>query len=447
MYVGDSALFRDQFGTEEMRQVFGDRMTVQKWLDVEVALAHAEAELGLIPPEAAGEIARHGDAAEYDLDNLKREMDRTSHPIVPLVRAIEAKCDGDAGQYVHWGATTQDIMDTGQVLQIREAWGVIGEELDILEGQLVELARTYRDTPMAGRTHGQQAQPVTFGYKVAVWIAEIRRHRTRMSECASRLFVGQFAGAVGTMAALGDRGPEVHERLMAHLGLAIPNICWHSARDTMAEYASVTAMIAGTMGKIAHEIFVLQKTEVAEVEEPMPMGKVGSSTMPHKRNPAACEGVVALARSAAATLNIAFANLVAEHERDKIGLQAEREYVARLSAQAHAAVRKMVFVTGGLTVKTDAMLRNLDVTGGLTLSEAVMMKLADVIGRQRAHEVVYEACRKAVDSGHDMKTMLLANGEIATKLSVAELDAILDPAAYTGQSAHYVDRVIGTGVS
>lgn len=442
MYVGDSALFRDQFGTEELRRVFGDRTTVQRWLDVEIALARAEAELGLIPKDAADEIARHGDASYYDLDEMKREMDRTAHPIVPLVRAMAAKCGGDAGQYVHWGATTQDIMDTGQILQIKEAWDYISEELDALETNLTQLAQAHKETPMAGRTHGQQAQPVTFGYKVAVWIAEIRRHRTRMSECAARLFTGQFSGAVGTMAALGEHGPDVQNRLMARLGLAVPEISWHAARDTMAEYASVTAMIAGTMGKIAQEIYLLQKTELAEVEEPMPAGKVGSSTMPHKRNPAVCESVVALARSTAGTLNVAFANIIAEHERDKIGLQAEREYVARLAAQTHSAVRKTVFVTGNLTVKTDNMRRNLGITAGQTLSEAVMMKLADLIGRQRAHDVVYEACRNAVDGGADMRAALLANPDIAEKLSETDLDAILDPAGYTGQAAYYVDRII-----
>lgn len=442
MYVGDSALFRDQFGTEELRRVFGDRMTVQRWLDVEIALAHAEAEVDLIPKEAADEIARHGDASLYDLDALKREMDRTSHPIVPLVRAMAAKCSGEAGQYVHWGATTQDIMDTGQILQIKEAWDYIGKELDALESNLIQLARAHRDTPMAGRTHGQQAQPVTFGYKVAVWIAEVRRHRTRMKECAARLFIGQFSGAVGTMAALGEHGPDVQKRLMARLDLAVPDISWHAARDTMAEYASVTAMIAGTMGKIAQELYLLQQSELAEVEEPMPAGKVGSSTMPHKRNPAVCESVVALARSAAGTLNAAFANIMAEHERDKIGLQVEREYVARLAAQAHAAVRKTVFVTGNLTVKSDNMRRNLNVTAGQMLSEAVMMKLADRIGRQRAHDVVYEACRNAVDGGADMRTALLAIPDICEKLTEMELDAILDPAGYTGQAAFFVDRVI-----
>ena len=339
-YVGDSELFRDQFGTAEMREVFDDRMTVQKWLDTEAALARAEADLGIIPKSAANEIVAIGNAADYDLVALKAEMDRTQHPIVPLVRAMEAKCSPKAGGYIHWGATTQDITDTGLILQIKDAWSLITADLDALETNLIGLASAHRDTPMAGRTHGQQAQPVTFGYKVAIWITEVRRHRTRMEQCAGRLFMGQFSGAVGSMAAMGSQGPDVQEKMMEILGLSVPAICWHVARDTMAEAASVMAMVAGTMGKIAQEIFFMSKTELAELEEPMPEGKVGSSTMPHKRNPVICESVVALARTARGCVPQAFENLVAENERDKIGLQAEREYIARLHLHTHAAVKK-----------------------------------------------------------------------------------------------------------
>ena len=445
IYVADSELFRDQFGTQEMRDIFDDRTTVQKWLDVEVALARAEAELEVIPAAAAEEIAGIGDAAEYDLAAMKAEMDRTSHPIVPLVRAMEAKCGGEAGGYIHWGATTQDIMDTGQVLQIKDAWAVIAGDLATLEAQLADLARAHRDTPMAGRTHGQQAQPVTFGYKVAIWLDEVRRHRTRMTEAGGRVFTGQFSGAVGPMAAIGEAGPAVQARMMELLGLGVPNISWHVARDTMAKVAALLAMIAGTMGKIAHEVFLMSKTELAELEEPFPPGKVGSSTMPHKRNPAICEGVVALARAARYCVPPALENLVAENERDKIGLQAEREYMARLHAHTHAAVKKMVVLTGGLTVKADNMRRNLDATRGLMLSEAVMMALAPVIGRQDAHEIVYQAAQAAAVDGRHMKDALLAVPEIADKLSAAEIDAILDPAAYTGLCGAFVDRVLAAG--
>ena len=445
IYVADSELFRDQFSTPEMRIIFDDRMTVQKWLDVEVALARAEAELGMIPAAAAEEIAGVGDAVDYDLAAMKAEMDRTSHPIVPLVRAMEEKCKGDAGGYIHWGATTQDIMDTGQILQIKDAWKVIADDLELLETKLAELAREHRATPMAGRTHGQQAQPVTFGYKVAVWLDEVRRHQVRMGEAAGRSFMGQFSGAVGTMAAIGEDGLAVQELMMAKLDLKVSNISWHVARDTMAEIAFVMASVAGTMGKIAHEIFLMSKTELAEVEEPFPPGKVGSSTMPHKRNPAICESVVALGKAAKYCVTPALENLIAENERDKIGLQAEREYVARLHGHTHAAVKKMVVLTAGLNVKVDNMRRNLDITGGLMLSEAVMMALAPVLGRQEAHEIIYEAAQKAAVEGRTMKEALGDVPAVMEKFSDTEIDAILDPAAYTGLSAAFVDRVLSAG--
>jgi 3-carboxy-cis,cis-muconate cycloisomerase len=441
-YVMDSELFRDQFGTAEMRDIFSDRMTVQKWLDTEAALARAEAEEGLIPAAAADEIARIADAALYDLDAMRAEMARTSHPIVPLVRAMDEKCTGDAGGYVHWGATTQDIMDTGQILQIKDAWAVIAADLEKLAANLARLARDHRTTPMAGRTHGQQAQPVTLGYKVAIWLDELRRHQTRMTEASARVFMGQFSGAVGSMAAIGEPGLAVQKRMMALLGLAQPAISWHAARDTLAEAACVIVIVSQTMGKIAQEIYMMQKTELAEVEEPMPPGKVGSSTMPHKRNPAICESVVALARIARECAQPALANIVAEHERDKIGLLVEREYVAKLHALTHAAVKKTVALTGGLRVRADNMRRNLDVTGGLMLSEAVMMQLAPVLGRQEAHEVVYHAAQQAAVDGRTMEDALMAVPEVAEKLSEAEIDAILDPAAYTGLCAQFVDRVL-----
>jgi len=441
-YVMDSELFGDQYGSAEMREIFSDRNTVQKWLDTEAALARAEADLGLIPVEAADEIQRISDAALYDLAAMQAEMARTSHPIVPLVRAMDEKCEGDAGGFVHWGATTQDIMDTGQVLQIRDAWAVIGTELDKVAANLETLARDHRSTPMAGRTHGQQAQPVTFGYKVAIWLDEVRRHKARMAEAGERLFVGQFSGAVGSMAAIGAPGPKVQARMMEILGLKAPVICWHVARDTMAECASVMAMVAGTMGKIANEVYMMTKTETAEIEEPMPPGKVGSSTMPHKRNPAICEAVVALARTARECVGQAFSLVVAEHERDKIGLLVEREFVARLHALTHAAVKKTAVLTGGLNVRAENMRRNLDITGGLMLSEAVMMQLAPVLGRQESHEIVYQAAQATAVDGRTMKQALMDVPEVTAKLSEAEIDAILDPEAYTGLCAEFVDKVL-----
>ncbi|MDA8637268.1 adenylosuccinate lyase [Rhodospirillales bacterium] len=440
-YVIDSELFRDQFSTVEMRDIFSDRRTVQAWLDVEVALAEAEAELGIIPTKAAEAIKDVGDAALYDLADMKREMDRTSHPIVPLVRAIGAKCEGDYGEYVHWGATTQDITDTGTMLQIRDAEAVITLRLEALSDALLDHVVTHAATAMPGRTHGQHAQPVTFGYKAAIWLDEVRRHQTRMDEMRPRLLVGQFGGAVGTLAALGDQGLAVRERLMEKLELGEPLITWHTARDRLTELISNLAMIAGTCGKIAHEIYVLQKTEVQEVEEPFPDGKVGSSTMPHKRNPAICEGIMALSRTVRSSLPLAFETLIAEHERDKVGLQTEREFISRTIAQTDAALAKTVMVTEGLDVRAENMRENLDITKGLTLSEAVMMALGDKLGRQQAHEILYRSCMLAFKEDTTMRDALMHSMEVREILSEDEIDALLDPEAYTGLAARMARQV------
>lgn len=440
-YVIDSELFRDQFSTPEMREIFSDRRTVQAWLDVEVALAEAEAELGIIPDAAAEAIKDVGDAEMYDLAEMKLEMDRTSHPIVPLVRAIGAKCDGDYGEYVHWGATTQDITDTGTMLQIRDAEAVITSRLEALADALLDHVVTHAATAMPGRTHGQHAQPVTFGYKAAVWLDEIRRHQTRMDEMRPRLLVGQFGGAVGTLAALGDQGLAVREKLMQKLELGEPQITWHTARDRLAELISNMAMIAGTCGKIAHEVYVMQKTEVQEVEEPFPDGKVGSSTMPHKRNPAICEGIIALSRTVRSSLPLAFETLIAEHERDKVGLQTEREFIARTIAQTDAALAKTVVVTEGLDVRSENMRKNLDITKGLTLSEAVMMALGDKLGRQQAHEILYRSCMIAFKEDTTMRDALMHSMEVREILSEEEIDALLDPEAYTGLAARMARQI------
>lgn len=440
-YVIDSELFRDQFSTADMREIFSDRRTVQAWLDVEMALAEAEAELGIIPDEAAQAIKNAGDATLYDLADMKREMDRTSHPIVPLVRAIGAKCEGDFGEYVHWGATTQDITDTGTILQLRDAEAVIMSRLEALSDALLDHVVTHAATAMPGRTHGQHAQPVTFGYKAAVWLDEVRRHQTRMDEMRPRLFVGQFGGAVGTLAALGDQGLAVRERLMAKLELGEPQITWHTARDRLAELISNLAMIAGTCGKIAHEVYALQKSEVQEVEEPFPDGKVGSSTMPHKRNPAICEGIIALSRTVRSSLPLAFETLIAEHERDKVGLQTEREFIARTVAQTDAALAKTVMVTEGLDIRAENMRANLDITKGLTLSEAVMMALGDKLGRQQAHEILYRSCMIAFKEDTTMRDALMHSMEVREILSEEEIDALLDPEAYTGLSARMARQI------
>jgi adenylosuccinate lyase len=441
-YVIDSALFRDQFSTEKTRSIFSDETTVQRWLDVEAALAKVQARLGIIPQQAADEIAAKARVELIDLAELKQEMDRTAHPIVPLLRAMKKVCSGDAAEFIHWGATTQDIIDTGTVLQLRDALAVIESRYRQLTDHLVALAARHRDLVMVARSHGQQALPITFGFKVAVWVEEMRRNLARFEAMKERVLVGQFSGAVGTMAALGDKGFAVREALFEELGLGCPRIHWHVSRDSMAELACTLAICTGTIGKMAHEVYSLQKTETAELEEPFAMGKVGSSTMPHKRNPPACETIVAISRLVRGIAPTALEAMMAEHERDKVVLQTEREFVSRLCCMADAAAVKMDYVVSGLSVRGDNMEKNLHIQRGLLMSEAVMMGLGEALGRQEAHEIVYEVCMDVFEKGGDFLEGLLANPAVAARLDAASIKRLLDPHGYTGLAGQFVDRVV-----
>lgn len=441
-YVIDSELFRDQFGTEVMRGIFSDQATVQRWLDVEAALAKIQGKMEIIPQDAAQEIQRKCKVENIDLPALKAEMDRTAHPIVPLLRAMKKACDGDAGEYIHWGATTQDIMDTGTILQIRDGLDEIESAYRQLYENVRTLAQTHRDQVMVGRSHGQHALPITFGFKAAGWAEELRRNFTRLRQMRERVLVGQFSGAVGTLAALGEPGMVVQQRLFAELGLGCPVITWHTSRDNIAELISVLAIACGTVGKIAHEVFSLQKTETAELEEPFAMGKVGSSTMPHKRNPPVCEGVIAINRVVRATVPLAIEGIVADHERDKVVLQSEREYIGRVFNMTHAAVSKMIYVTSGLSVRTENMEKNLFFQKGLLMSEAVMMGMSAALGRQEAHEIVYRICMDVFENGGSLKEALLRDPDVQGRLDEAAIDRMLSPHNYVGHAGVFVDNAL-----
>ncbi|MHC2374521.1 3-carboxy-cis,cis-muconate cycloisomerase [Bradyrhizobium diazoefficiens] len=290
--VLDSMLFRDAFGTPEMREVFSDVALVARYAEVEVALAKAEAKCGVIPQDAADQIAARTDVAALDFDLLRQETDIVGYPILPLVHQMVKQC-GDAGRYVHWGATTQDIMDTAVVLQLRAALEIVERDIAELRKILADLSRRHRDTPMAGRTHLQQALPVTFGYKTAIWLAMFDRHAERLAQLKPRVLVGEFAGAAGTLASLGDKGFEVQEALCDELKLGVPASTWHVARDGFAEAVNFLALVTGSLGKIALDIMIMASTEFAEVYEPFVKGRGASSTMPQKRNPISSELMLA----------------------------------------------------------------------------------------------------------------------------------------------------------
>lgn len=438
----DSALFGDAYGSAAMRSIFDDRTMVQKWLDFEAALAEVQGELGIVPEEAARAIGAAARVDRFDLAQLAAGIKEVSHPIVPLVRALEHACEGDAGQYVHYGTTTQDVTDTGMVLQARDALDVLEPRLAALRDRLLDLAREHRDLVMAGRTHGQQALPITLGYKFAVLAAELDRHEKRLRELRPRVLVGELGGAVGSLASLGSQGIEVQRRLMERLGLGVPVIAWHTARDGFAELVSVLAMIGATTGKVASEVRVLQRTEVAELEEPNPAGKVGSSTMPQKRNPSAAEAVVGIARVLRQLVPMALDAMVQEHERDMTARAPEWTAVPEAFVLAGGALERCLAILEGLRVDDRSIARNLDLTGGLLLAEAVMMRLGPRIGKQHAHELLYRVCMDAFERGVPLREALHEAPELEGLLPQDELDGLLDPAGYTGLCAEFVDQVL-----
>lgn len=445
-HIIDSPLFQNLFGTAEMRGIFSDENLLQKWLDAEAALARAEGRLGVIPADAAAEISLKAKASLVDTEEIVKGIAETVHPIVPVIRALETICENDAGQYVHWGATTQDIMDTAVVLQLREAAVIFERQMERIERALVELAVRYRDTPMAGRTHGQHAVPITFGFKVAVWLSEWRRHQARFKECLPRVLVGQLSGAAGTLAGLPGSGLQVQEAFMQELGLGTPDIAWHTARDGFTEWCNLLGLISGTCGKIAHEIISLQKTEIGELAEPHNDGKVGSSTMPHKRNPMLCEAIVALAQVVRGHAATAMNGLVHEHERDMGPWQAEWQYLPETCINTAGCLELTARVLVGLEVRSDAMLRNLKLTNGFLCSEALMIRLGALIGRQRAHDAVYHASMQAHDEGVRLKDTISRDPDIAGRFSEAEIEELLDPCNYLGWAGSFVDRVVAGSV-
>ncbi len=442
-HIIDSRVYGAAFSAPEVAALFSDENRVQKWLDVEAALARAQAELGIIPPWAAEEIARKARVALLDLAAVGSGVSQTQHSLVPALRAFEHVCEGGAGEYIHYGATTQDVIDTGMVLQLREAWSVLLRDLRAIRQALADTARRHRDTAMVGRTHGQQALPVTFGYKVAVWVDEVDRQLERWAEAEKRVLVGNITGAVGTMSSFGAQALEMQRRALRRLGLGAPRICWHSARDRIAEVACLLVQVAGTLGKIANEIYNLQRTEINEVREPFYTGKVGSSTMPHKQNPSTVELVVALTRLVRGTLVPLTDALFQEDERDARCWRIEWAALPEACIYTGAILQHMRRVLGGLEVREANMARNLDLMGGLLLSERVMLALGERIGKQTAHEVVYEVAMRAHEEGLPFREALLGDARVTAHLDRAAIERLLDPLSYLGLASELVDQVLG----
>jgi 3-carboxy-cis,cis-muconate cycloisomerase len=438
----DSAIFRDIFSTAEMRQVFSDEARTAYYLEIEAALAKAQARLGIIPEKAAQEIVRQCKIENIDLARLKQQTERIGYPILGVVQQIVGLCADGLGEWCHWGATTQDITDTGVILQIRDALKLVEKDMAAITASLADLSRRYRDTPMAGRSNLQQAVPLTFGFKMAALLAAMQRHRERLAQLRPRVLVGEFAGAVGTLASLGADGLKVQAELMKELRLGQPEIAWHTVRDRIGEVGCFLGLLTGTLGKISMDVKLLMQTEVAEVYEPFHEGRGSSSTMPQKRNPVASlyiHATAALVRQHVAALLEA---AVADHERSTGPWEIEWIALPEIFLLASGALSQTKHMLAGLEVDAKKMRANLDLTLGMIVSEAVMMGLGPHLGRQRAHDLVYDICRKVATTGEPLVDLLAKDPDISKHLTRAELEKMCDPAGYLGLAGEMVDRVL-----
>jgi 3-carboxy-cis,cis-muconate cycloisomerase len=443
-----STLFGDMFGTAAMRAAFGEAAFLGRCVEVEAALARAQARLGIVPDAAGAAISAAAaqiaaDPPSLDLARLQRETANVGYPILPLVRQLAERA-GEAGRWLHWGATTQDIMDSAAVLQIRAGLQLIEADLGRLRGHLAALARRWRDQPMAGRTHLQHALPITFGFKAAVWLAAFDRHAARLAELKPRVLVAQFGGAAGTLASLGDGEIALASRreLARELGLGEPAITWHVARDALVETVQFLALLGGSLAKIAFDVMLMSATEFGEAAEPFVAGRGSSSTMPQKRNPISCELILAAAKALRQHSGLMLDALVSDFERATGPWHVEWIAVPESFGYAAGALHQACFMLGGLIVDPVRMEKNLGMTHGLIVAEAVMMGLAPHTGRSEAHDLVYDACRTAIEADRPLYDVLLEAPAVAGPLGANKLRVLCDPANYLGAAQAMIDKVL-----
>lgn len=383
-------------------------------------------------------------SSKLDFDRLRHETEIVGYPILPLIQQLSAICGEEAGRYVHWGATTQDIMDLASVLQMKHGLVIVERLLNDVIRTLRDLSEKYRDTPMAGRTHLQHALPVTFGYKCAVWLSGFQRHLERLEQLKSRTLLVQFGGAVGSLASLGPdhTGIQVRKALAVELGLADPLITWHVARDGVAEVANFLALLGGSMGKLALDIIVMSSTEIGEVSEPFIPHRGASSTMPQKRNPISSEVILAASKILRSNAGLVLDSMVADFERASGPWHLEWVAIPESFVIAVGALTQTHFALSGLSVHSKQMLNNLHSTRGLIVAEAVMMGMAPHVGRQKAHDIVYEACRESVERDQTLLECLLQKDDVISKISQEQLSALCDPVNYLGASTKMVNDVL-----
>jgi 3-carboxy-cis,cis-muconate cycloisomerase len=417
-----------------IERLLGTEQRWQSWLEIEAALALTQADFGMIPREAGEAIASACRIDRLDLARVRDGIARTSHPLMPLIVELNRVVGEPHGGWVHWGATTQNITQTGDVLILRKVHRVILALLGRIMTGLSDLAERSAEMVMAGRTHGQHAVPITLGFKVAGWIDEIGRHITRMREVESRLFVAIVGGAAGTFASLGDRAPEMQAGIAKRLGLAPMSVPARSIVDHFAEFVCILGLLGATCGKIAREIYTLMKTEYGELEEPVPAGTVGSSTMPHKRNPQLCQDILSISAEIRALVPLALEAVQSEHEADHCP-GTLFEAIARASLLTGEVLERIHLIIVGLRLNPQRMQSNLDLSGGMISSEAIMLELGRTIGRQHAHDVVYEAAQASASQNKSFPELLASDPRVTAHLSRSAIDSLSNPASHTGFSA------------
>jgi 3-carboxy-cis,cis-muconate cycloisomerase len=430
------------YTTPRMLALFSGEGHVRRMLDFEAALARAEARAGVISADAAEAITAACRVELFDVPALLRETAVAGTLAIPLARALTQQVGGEAGRYVHWGATSQDVIDTALVLQMRDGLDVLEAGLLAVGRSCAALAEQHRQTPMAGRTLLQQALPVTFGLRAARWLALVTRQVRRLNALRDEALALQFGGAAGTLASLGDAGIRVADLLAEELELPAPDLPWHGERDRVAEIASTLGIVAGAVGKIAQDILLLSQTEVGEVAEGSAPGKGGSSTLPHKRNPVDTVAAVAAARLAMSLVPVILSSMIQEHERAVGGWQSEWAALPELFRYTGGAVERVRMTLDTLEINAERMRANLDVTRGLLMAESLSMALAQQVGKQEAHHLVQAASERAVKQGQSLEAVVRADERISGALSAEEITRALDPTAYLGSTEQFVDRAL-----
>ena len=424
---------------EKVSTLFSREQLFQAYLDVEAALAKAQAKQNIIPEAAAHTISQMAQISNLNMDNINQSLDKTGHPLVPLIWELDRVCGPDAGGYIHWGATTQNITQTGKLLLVKQFHQLFLEKILKLLSVLSELALNTKNYALPGRTHGQHAVPATFGYKVAVWIDEIIRHYYRFKNCEDRVFVTMLGGGAGTMASVGMEGLETQKLMAEELGFTYMSMPARTIGDHLTEYILNLAMFAATSSKMAREIYTLMKQEFGEVEEPVPDGAVGSSTMPQKRNPRNCQDIVAWAAELRTMVPMSLEAMQTEHEADKTTSMMINVAIDRSCELADKIVSSSIYIFTDLKVFPDRMRKNLDLSGGLIMSEQIMLELGKKLGRQRAHDVVYDAAQHSAKTGVDFISALNEQQEITQNFKSDEINSMLDPEQYLGLCVYFAE--------